>query len=332
MSRDEEFNDDVFEADDETQELEGGVWQPPPNVTLHNGTKIPVDADYFVAPPADIGEIVTAQTTLKNTKEPFAVGPRFLLVFGLSGAVGFGAFTLVRLLMMNPNDARDLGLFLGGMGAIVTAIVVILLTRFRHTCSYVGKLGVARYILTGSRDNVPAEEKLLFADCEDVTTWTQRNYTNGIYSGTQYLNTWRSVDGRGLLLLKGSFHSEAGTPKATSPFWFANSAEVYWNEFAFDRMVTQFEKEGHVDFRVNKKDLVRVGPGFLEFNFHGKSTRLSQEDIKSLSIANGTFSIHTHEARWFSSKGKFGFEYGGMGNAKLFLFALERLAGYTFSD
>ena len=60
-------------------------------------------------------------------------------------------------------------------------------------------------------------------------------------------------------------------------------------------------------------------------------TRLTSADIKTLNIANGTFSIQTHEARWFSSKGKFSFEYGGMGNAKLFLYALERLAGYTFS-
>ncbi len=318
-------DDDVF-----LEEAAGSEWTPPPEVRLHNGERIPVDSDFFHAPPSGLGEIVSAQSTLIESKHPLSMSVRMMLIVGVSGAVLFGVAAAVPLFAPGP-DASTLGYFFGVLAALATLGCVIYFTRFKHTCNYVGKAGIAEYRLSGSRDASPKAKVLLFEDCYDVTTWQLRQYVNGVYSGTQYKHIWRDAEGDELFALKGSFRSEQGTPKAVSPFWFAIAAEGHWNEFAFDRMVKDFESQGHLDFRVNRKDMVRVGPGFLELTFGGKTTRLTPEDIKTLSIANGSFTIHTKEARWFSSKGKFGFEYGGMGNAKLFLFSLERLAGYTFS-
>ena len=59
--------------------------------------------------------------------------------------------------------------------------------------------------------------------------------------------------------------------------------------------------------------------------------RVTRADIKTLTVHDGTFEIETHDARWFSRKGRFQFEYGSMGNARLFLHALEHLAGYVFN-
>lgn len=320
-------DDDLnHEQDDES----GSAWSPPPAVRLHNGEMLPVDADFFQEPPPEIGEIVSAQSTLVTSKQPFSTLVRLMLVVGLTGLVFYGIVIGMRLAVKNPLDA-DLGYVLGTVAALVTMPLIIYLTRFSHTCTYVGKAGIAEFTLKGNRDNTPRSRLLLFDNCTDVTTWQLRNYTNGIYSGTQYRNIWRDDQGRELFTLKGTFSSETGTPKAASPYWFAMAAEVNWNEFAFDRMVKDYESQGYLDFRVKSKDMVRVGNGYLEFTFGGKTTRLTPDDIKTLSLSNGSFTIHTKEARWFSSKGKFGFEYGGMGNAKLFLFALERLAGYSFS-
>jgi hypothetical protein len=76
--------------------------------------------------------------------------------------------------------------------------------------------------------------------------------------------------------------------------------------------------------------VVRVGPGFLELFFGGQTTRLTQADIKSVSINNGWFYLTTHDAKWFSSKGKFSFAYGEISNAQMFLICLEKLMGYSF--
>lgn len=316
--------------DDVIDEESGSNWSPPPAVRLHNGEMIPVDADFFLEPPPEIGEIVSAQSTLVESKQPFSTLVRWMLTVGLTGLVFYGFVLGMRAFMANPNDANQ-GYVLGTIAALVTMPLVIYFTRFHHTCNYVGKSGIAEFTLSGSRNNTPRARVLLFEDCTDITTWQLRSYTNGIYSGTQYKHFWRDDEGRERFTLKGSYSSEKGTPKAVSPYWFAVAAEGQWNEFAFERMVKNYESQGYLDFRVKKKDIVRIGNGFLEFTFGGKTTRITPDDIKSLSLANGSFTIHTKEARWFSSKGKFEFEYGGMGNAKLFLFALERLAGYTFS-
>ena len=316
--------------DDDAFEENQGSWSPPPTVRLHNGEIIPVNADFFQEPPPEIGEIVTAQSTLVTSKQPLSTLVRLMLVVGLMGLVFYGFVIGMRAFMPNPNDA-DLGYFFGAIAAIATLPLTIYLTRFSHICTYVGKQGVAEYRLSGMRENAPKARVLLYDDCHDVTTWQQRNYYSGGYTGTDYKTIWRNDSGDELFALKGNYRSEQETPKAISPYWFAVAAEVYWNEFAFERMVQDYESQGYLDFRVKSKDIVRIGHGFLEFTFGGKSTRITPEDIKTLSLANGSFTIHTKEARWFSSKGKFGFEYGGMGNAKLFLFALERLAGYSFS-
>ena len=316
--------------DNAFEEESGSSWSPPPAVRLHNGEKIPVDADFFLEPPPEIGEIVSAQSTLVTSKHPMSTLARLMLVVGLTGLVFYGFVFGFRTLGKNPVDA-GLGYVFGSVAALVTFPLTIYMTRFKHTCTYVGKAGIAEFTLKGSRDNTPRARVLLFDNCTDVTTWQLRSYTHGIYAGTQYRNIWRDEDGREVFTLKGNYNSEKGTPKGNSPYWFAVAAEIHWNAFAFDRMVKDYESQGYLDFRVKSMDIVRVGNGYLEFTFGGKTTRLTPDDIKTVSLANGSFTIHTKEARWFSSKGKFGFEYGGMGNAKLFLFALERLAGYTFS-
>lgn len=318
------MSDEVFESDDLPR------WIPEESVRMHNGEKIPVDADFFAEPPESIGEIVSAQTTLRESKSPMSLAVRLMLVVGLTGLMFYGIVLGFRYLSKNPRDA-DLGYLFGGIAALITLPATIYFTRFRHTCSYVGKQGLAEFTLGGSRTNPPRERVLLFANCRDVTTWQQRNYTNGIYSGTNYRFIWRDESGSAVFTLKGNYSSEQQTPKSDSPFWLADAGERQWIAYALDLLAKEYESQGYVDFRVRGKDSVRVGDGYLEFHFGGAVTKLTREDIKSLNIANGSFSIQTHEARWFSSKGKFTFEYGGMGNAKLFLFALERLAGYTFT-
>lgn len=310
-----------------TDSFDNEPWSPPASVTLHNGEPIPPDADFFRPPPAEIGELRSAQSTLVKSKQPVSLLARLLFAIGLPGALFFGIVSLFRT--ANPRD-MDMVYILAIVIAAPVFIAVLYFTRFRHACTFVGSLGIAEYKLAGSRESTPHERLLLFEKCFDITTWQLSQYVNGIYSTTQYKTTFRDANFHTLFQLQGNYRSEQGTPKAKSPYWFAVAAEGAWNLYAFERLAGQLESEGHIDFRVNRKDHVRIGPGFLEFTFGGKTTRVTPDDIKSLTINSGTFAVHTHEARWFSSKGKFTFEYSGMGNAKLFLFALERLAGYTF--
>jgi hypothetical protein len=140
------------------------------------------------------------------------------------------------------------------------------------------------------------------------------------------------VDDRGhdALKLSGQYSSQKGTPKGKDPYHFASGGEIAWSEFLLDALQTELERNGFVEFRVNKNDAVRVGPGFMEFLFGGKQERVEGEALKHISISGGQFSFKTGDAKWYSGKGKFSFSYANMSNARLFLVVLNSLLGVTF--
>jgi hypothetical protein len=151
-----------------------------------------------------------------------------------------------------------------------------------------------------------------------------------VYTGTNYFFRWEDADGRKLLNLSGTFRSEKGEPEPDDPFYFAQGGEIAWSIYLLDALQKELEKHGSVEFKVNKRDAVRVGPGFMEFAFSGKEQRVDGEQLKHISIGGGTFSFKTADAKWFSSKGKFNFDYSRMSNARCFLLVLESLLGVTF--
>lgn len=304
-------------------------WSPPEDVTLHNGEKITDDMEFFAGPPDEIGKVFTAWSSLTAGKAEMNSASRWLIRVGITGACATVGYYIGDALR-GPFDGPAQTYILGGLGLLLGLLVAFLMTGFSHKCSFVGEAGFAEWSLKGSRDSEPRESRFVFADAVDLRTGQTRQYHNGVYTGTSYFFHWVDEAGKPVRKLTGTYHSKQGTPKSKSPYWLAVAAENAWNMRLADQLQAELEKNGYVEFRVNKKDLVRVGPGFLEFVFSGKEERVPQTEIKDLSIHEGTFSIKTKEARWFSRQGKFSFNYGAMSNAKMFIFALQRLLGYSF--
>ncbi|WP_166826810.1 hypothetical protein [Thalassoroseus pseudoceratinae] len=304
-------------------------WEPPEEVVTHAGTEIPVTMIFFEPPPAEIGKVLSAWSSLKEGKEPHSGLVQLLIV----GMVAIG-ITLALLVIaaatfggLDP-DVVYISIGFGLLAGIITYFVSI----FRHQCSYVGEQGVAILKIRGDWDSEIKEQLLLFEDAVSLNAAQTRNYTNGIYTGTSYDFTWKNGAGERLMRLNGNYHSKTGNPKEKSPFHLARMAEHAWNIHLTDRLQDELDEYGYVEFLVNKKDAVRVGPQFIEFCFKGRTERVPAHAIKNLSINNGIFAIHTNEAKWFSSKGKFSFNYSSLANAGMFIFSLERLLGYEFSD
>ena len=304
-------------------------WIPPPVAVTHNGEPIPDDMDFFCPPPRDIGEVRTARSTLKSHKSEMNPLSVWLIRIGVAGAAATGGYYTGEALS-GPFDGPALKIVLTTLSFLLAGLVAILVTRFKHTCSYTASGGAVEYTISGSRSARPRERKLLFESASELRSKQTHQYSHGIYTSTLYEYIWRGADDRTLLKLNGSYHSKKNTPKATNPFWFASATEQAWNAHVSDRMQAELERKGYVEFRVNKKDLVRVGPGFIEFVFSGKEVRVPGEEIGEINVRSGAFTIKTKDARWFSSAGKFSFNYGAMSNAQMFLFALSRLLGYTF--
>lgn len=303
------------------------AWVPARGATTHAGTQIPPEMLFFAAPPPALGPVITAWSTLNQGKTPWSIGLRLLV----AAAVGFILPVGCIVLAMAAQDqvAPGVWLVLLTVGLGITAIAFFL-TAFRHTCSYVGEKGIARFKIRGDVESQPAEEILLFRNAASLTAGQTRNYVNGAYTGTTYDFRWLGGHGETLLRLKGQYKSKTGNPKPKDPFHFAQSAENAWNVAILDRLQAELNQHGSVEFGVNQRDAVRVGPGFIEFDFKGQVDRVPAHAIKTLNINDGVFVIHTKEARWFGSRGKFSFNYNQLTNASLFIFALENLLGYQF--
>jgi hypothetical protein len=231
-----------------------------------------------------------------------------------------------------PRDGLDvLADTVGVLAVLGASIAGVLMTRYRHTCTYVGALGTASYGLKRSRAAIPTQSLFLFADAAELRTGQTRKFVNGGYVGTTYYFTWTDQAGRTVKKFTGTYRSQEGTPKQKDPYWFPSSAERAWSIFLLDRLDAELRANGYVQFSLGGQKFVRVGRGFFEFSIKGELARITTDEIKTLDINSGYFHIHHKDAKWFSKKGKFDFAYGEMANARLFLLAMEKLTGHRFA-
>lgn len=304
------------------------AWLPEGAVTLHNGEAMPADMVFFAPPPAQIGKVFSAFSSLRPADRP-----RSPMAKSITAAVIFvslallAEFTLVA--QAGPREKGQVRMVVYIVAAVAGALSMVI-KPFRRECTYVGELGLARFTLHKSLEADPKAECIEFKALSNVRSQQTRNYYNSVYTGTSYTYTWRDHDGKPAFTINGNYRSEQGTPKAHDNYWFALAAEASWSGFISNAMQAELDREGFVHFDVNKNDWVRIGPGFMEFCFRGNTDRIEADQIKALSLDGGHFTIKTHDAKWFSKKGTFRFDYSQMTNAKMFIFALEKLMGYQF--
>lgn len=307
------------------------TWQPSESVVSHAGTPLEPQQVFFSAPPEEIGEVQSAWTTLPAGKRPLGLTVRLAIACGMLVGTPILMIGVARAGGLNAVDRSSLAL-LGVLVGMLLAAVALLLTRFHHTCTFVGAAGMSRHLLKGTLESPPRDEVFLFDDATDLYTSQTRHYTNGVYTGTTYSYDWKDHRGERRFKLSGTYRSKEGNPKPKDPFHFAQAGEIAWSNYLLDILQDELEQHGTIEFKVNKRDCVRIGPGFLEFDFKGMTQRVESEQIRTLQVSGGSFQIDTHDARWFGRKGKFRFDYGAMANARVFLMALETLGGLSFGD
>ncbi|MEA2711033.1 MAG: hypothetical protein QOF78_3634 [Phycisphaerales bacterium] len=284
-------------------------------------------ADFFAPPPPQIGTVISAESSLKQGKGglPFIV--RLIIALLAAGAVV--AACMWAASGMRRQDGESL-VIIGYIMAAIAAAIAMFVTRFKARCTYVGERGAIRYTLTRSRNATPKIELLLFDDAAEVHAAQTRQFLNGVYTHTAYDYDWTDAAGKRLLRVKGQHRGNNAPPKPGDAWHFANAAENAWSEHFLARAQQQLKDEGSIAFRIDKRRVVRVGPGFLEFHFGEAPQRVTAEEIASVGLGGGHFSFKHKDAKWYSRSGKYTFSYGAMGNGKVFLFALEKLMGYRW--
>ncbi len=308
------------------------AYRPGTNVKLHNGTPIPEEMDFFWPAPPEIGPLIEAESTLTREMDVSPLWKRigwFLLCVLAAGFLG-GIFGHV---VMSGADPRDpywglrCGMQGGGVIGFLLGCVVLIGTSFRHTCTYIGEFGGAWGKLNGSRRREPHGKYFLFSSATDLFTQQTDFYDHGSYKNTEYRYVWRDAKGKEVCRFSGAYNR-------TAPHldWiFVHALEMAWSHLQLEAIREQFEEHGLVQFKVNAKDFVVVGPDYLEFAFGGTTQRLTMDEIAKIELENGVFNIRSKDAKWYSGKGKFSFKYSQMANVRVFLFAVEKLCGVNFA-
>jgi hypothetical protein len=295
----------------------------------HRGQPRDVPAEFFAPPAAEIGTILSAESTLRQGRGPKPLVVRLLFAAALGAGIylvciWLGSFSNLE---SDHDGARICAFVLGPLGFLL----VIYFTRFNVRCTYVGDRGAARYTLKSRRDADPRADLLIFEQTAECHAAQTHHSTNGIYTQTTYDYYWTNPDNKRLLRVKGSHRGKRKPVKRGNAWLFANATEASWSRHFLTRAQKQLEAEGSIPFRVDKTRWIRVGPGFLEFHFTGDPVRLNKEEIASVTLGSGNFSFKHKDATWLSRSGKFSFQYGKMANARVFLLALEKLMGYKWS-
>ena len=315
--------------------IESDFWQPPSHLKTHDGSKLTPDVQFFFPPPIVIGEIISASTTLSI--ESMSMNKIVRILLTCSPGI------ILQLTIKEPILSLIVGITIGA--------IIWYVTRFNHSCSYVGTRGIIEYKLTGSRSALPKKSLLIFEDANDLYTKTTHNYTNSIYTGTVYLYEWIKKDGKNHCI-RGKYYASRGIPAIKNYWHFVNRAELAWSNYLLCTLGKQLQRGGYIEFPIPQQLLsfnslcaIRVGEGFLEFVTHAdgeeimvergglkiktnKATarRVLAKDMRNVSLDAGVFCFKHEDSRWWSGKGKYSFEYAALPNARLFLICLSEIA------
>lgn len=295
--------------------------EPEEPITDHAGRDLPDDIDFFAAPPAEIGTVSSAWSTLRQGALPWSPALRGLIGgIGLLIGVGIG-------LMISAFSEFAIVLWPVLLG-VIGFLIGWFATAFKHTCTFIGEGGMARFICRGNRDTLATSEIFLFSEAAELRTGQTRKYVNGVYQGTEYTYTWYDHEGRKRFVLNGTYNAEKSLPKPTDPFHFANAGEMAWSLHLLKQVPLMLETKGAVFFSLGGSDWVSVAPGRLELCVRGQTTSCETDEIGRVSIDQGVFTVKRTDAKegWFTSKGVFKFNYASLANAQLFLFVLDKLA------
>lgn len=303
-------------------------WTPGAEVTSHNGQPLREELDFFAPPPAEIGRVRTAFTTLRKSITPFSLPLR--LALSLLIGIIVAAAVLGILIASRMND--HLLLISVAVGLLI-AIITFPLTGFRHTCTYVGTAGIVRFRCRGSRQHVVTDQYFLFTNAAQLRTSQTRMHHNGIYTGTHYQFTWTDSSSQRVLKLTGSYHSKTDNPKEQDPFHFAASAEICWSEHRMDLARAELQQQGALVFPLSGNSFVGLAQGLLELNRKGQIERLETDAIEEVSIEENVFTVKRKGAvSGFLGIGRSGFltlNLHQMANSRVFLLAFQELVAPT---
>jgi hypothetical protein len=311
---------------------DGPPWAPTDTVTDHLGRELRSDRDFFMAPPPEIGEVITAFSSLTHDHKPNRATDFVACL--VVAAAGFAGFMHLSNKLLPANEV--VSYCVGAAGAVLAFFLgrAVFNPRAIQLCSYVGSRGVARFLCRTNRGRITEANVFLFQNAVELRTSTTEVYVNGIYQETVYRFDWFDVDGNVCFQICGKhtgyFLGDHIFKEA--PYQWALSAEKAWTLQYSERLREQAALTNSLRFNLLDGAWLAVEPGFLEVHLvDGTAVRCSPEDIETLSLSAGIYTLRLLGSRKsiFSSSGIHTFSHESIANGMLFLLLVESVGGFT---
>jgi len=254
----------------------------------HGGEPLPDDAKFFAPPPTSIGPVLSSFSTRRRGQKPWPIWA-FVLVAGAAGA--FTLIAIVAFFVFQPTRLVGMLIFVGAFFAGAVPITFAL-KRFAHTCTYVGRDGVARFRAWGRGGRV-RREIFLFDDADELRVSVVDNYMNFAYSNTDYSYQWRDNAGQLWFRIKGNHGGKDANPVSTDPFHFARAAENAWTKYLFVKARKRLDDGRVVRFNLKSKGRwVGIRPGAIVFCLGGEEETWTAKELGAVSFKKGVISFH----------------------------------------
>ena len=203
-------------------------WIPADSVKDHNGDDLSSELDFFFPPPTEIGNVITAHSTMKRDDHPVDGGVRVWVVIGAIAMGILAAFVITKI--FGIETAFWIGAWYLVMSGIAFACAMEA-TEFRHKCTYVGCDGVARFECNGTRTSINLSNVFRFQTAAYLDHKIDHHQKNGTYSHTEYYLAWYDIGRRQVFAIFGKHLSQTNQPPKEDNFNFAVSAATAWDAF-----------------------------------------------------------------------------------------------------
>ncbi len=316
------------------------AWQPPTTLLDHDGQRISSARIFFAPPPAEIGSLLSAASSLEAGKSPkqrdgYATYLDWTSSLIFASLAGMGSFLLLMFIIpyriFDPNPGRYGNL----REAIALVVALFVLWRFSPkvaialaSCTYVGTNSVAEYLWDDALIKRQKPRLLHFENAAELRVTQARTYINSAYMHTTYIYHWTDKAGKTVYVLNGLYRqNQKVATREQIRYSFATASEDAWSVFALERAKSELNQHGLVRFTAKDNNALILGNGFLEIQQRGETVRLNADELARASIANGVVTIAHKDAKrnLFGSQGFYKFDYYDIANAKLFLGLLNAL-------
>lgn len=301
------------------------------NIKTHAGRSIPSDWDFFAPPPLQIGEILTAQTSLKKGKKHIEPSTRAIIIMMISMFGFLIGWYITRLANLSPQDSQFHWYYLLMIGLPLIGLWIgFIVTKFYHCCTYVGAEGIAEFILSKNRNNIPEQSVFLFDSADLLYVRETDHYTKGTYRNTTYAYVWKSEKNDIIYCIDGSYSEEHAKPKNLNDrYYFALSAEEAWQKYKLPKIIEMGQQLGKAKFCI-RNFTVELGEDIVNIYKDGKLV-WNIKDVDFITVENKKMVIYHKKYQdigWLSKlfgAGKISFAYADVPNAQIFLLIFKLL-------